>query len=1128
MSQFFLRRLCASLCLLTAVASAAPAESGGASGPAVEQLVLRPEGAFWFDGLDFTLVHFTPAWATTPQGQAKREDGYPRQTGGEWETSGLLAVRGVAEPISYSQRMIPVDGHAFRVAYVATHPEGVTTQEFVVQVSLPLEQSAGRAVVVDGKARVLPQVFSARHIISEPELRRRTLTLPSATGTIEISGVFGLLVQDQRAWSQDGGYTVRIRFDVPDNRLVRSGLELDIRHAPWRSEPVSIRAQANRGFHDEIAGDGRGGWTDQGPVNDLSALPSGPLNAAGVAFDILDADGNGGRAALVLGRAGKHGVPQAATVPVGGKPVWKNLYLLHAGAWMPKNTAPAGRLRVRYADGSENTFEVRTGRDIGNWWSPVALPNGAVGWTGENASSPLVGLYVSRFPLEAKPLAEARLEAEGDTLWMVAGVSGSPDELVPFHPTLPFTATEGPEWARFDHQVTIEPGGVFDFSSLTDAPAGKYGPITVTPAGHFEFANRPGERARFWGVNLCFSANYLEPDEAEMLAKRLAASGYNSARLHHFDRDLSAKDKPSHELDPAQLDKLDHLFAALKRHGLYVNIDLFTSRRFDAGQMAALGIDPDYEVAAQFKALMPISDAAFEDWSTYAKNLLTHRNPHTGLIWAEDPALIGICPVNEDPVQVWMDRAPGVRKRYDALFATWWENAANRDKTAGDRAAGFNLFVHERQIASDARMRGFLRSLGAKAPLTGVNFQSTQALTFVREGYDYVDNHQYWDHPTFPGKKWELPNRFSQTSAVKSAAPAPRGLMATRVWGKPYTVTEFNFVRPNRYRAEGGVFMPAYAALQDWDALYNFDYASHRASILKPGTAGTFSIANDPIGLLADRVAALVFRRGDIEAAKGAVGYAVRTPDAFGVQEKDFPPAFSRLGLVTRIGSGTAAPGEQLKRHGLDAVVVGPGASAGDDPRVLPADNTLPRRLAAAGAIPAASVDEAGTRYVSDTGQIELSTDVGALKVVTPRSELFVLPAGRDLQGGRVAVKNGRVFGTVSVVSVDGKPLGESARVLVMHLTDALASGTSFAHRDRTLLESRGGLPYLIESGDAEILLRLDAGKQWTAWVVDATGRRVREAPLVARDGGWVLAASTVSGKDTQVAYELAAVKSAP
>ena len=67
-----------------------------------------------------------------------------------------------------------------------------------------------------------------------------------------------------------------------------------------------------------------------------------------------------------------------------------------------------------------------------------------------------------------------------------------------------------------------KPGSVLDFSFLNgnDAPAGKYGRITVDQNGHFTAG---GKRFRFIGTNLCFDAQFLEKAEAEKLASELAA-----------------------------------------------------------------------------------------------------------------------------------------------------------------------------------------------------------------------------------------------------------------------------------------------------------------------------------------------------------------------------------------------------------------------------------------------------------------------------------------------------------------------------------------------------------------------------------------------------------------------------
>jgi hypothetical protein len=106
----------------------------------------------------------------------------------------------------------------------------------------------------------------------------------------------------------------------------------------------------------------------------------------------------------------------------------------------------------------------------------------------------------------------------------------------------PVTITAGDDWIPLDEtSLEIVPGSALDFSGFLDAPAGKYGRV-VTTGGHFGF-ERGLKPQRFWGVNLGFSANYLEKAEADQLAERLARLGYNSvrsqeARALYHDRPL--------------------------------------------------------------------------------------------------------------------------------------------------------------------------------------------------------------------------------------------------------------------------------------------------------------------------------------------------------------------------------------------------------------------------------------------------------------------------------------------------------------------------------------------------------------------------------------------------------------
>src|SRR5690606_19365844 len=71
-----------------------------------------------------------------------------------------------------------------------------------------------------------------------------------------------------------------------------------------------------------------------------------------------------------------------------------------------------------------------------------------------------------------------------------------------------FPLASGPDWTPLAPSLDIAPGGVFDFSRQAglDAPAGRHGHLVATPAGRFEFEDRPGQRVRFWGVNLTYEA----------------------------------------------------------------------------------------------------------------------------------------------------------------------------------------------------------------------------------------------------------------------------------------------------------------------------------------------------------------------------------------------------------------------------------------------------------------------------------------------------------------------------------------------------------------------------------------------------------------------------------------------
>ena len=74
---------------------------------------------------------------------------------------------------------------------------------------------------------------------------------------------------------------------------------------PQNFTMVDLKPYVNRGFDDDAAGDGLGGWTDQGAINDMSCYTDrGRVNYLGIPFDIIEPNDNGGKSALLCFRLG--------------------------------------------------------------------------------------------------------------------------------------------------------------------------------------------------------------------------------------------------------------------------------------------------------------------------------------------------------------------------------------------------------------------------------------------------------------------------------------------------------------------------------------------------------------------------------------------------------------------------------------------------------------------------------------------------------------------------------------------------------------------------------------------------------------------------------------------------------
>ncbi|MCQ2390753.1 MAG: hypothetical protein MJ240_04965 [Kiritimatiellae bacterium] len=679
----------------------------------------------------------------------------------------------------------------------------------------------------------------------------------------------------------------------------------------------------------------------------------------------------------------------------------------------------------------------------------------------------------------------------------------------------PVTVAASPEWVPLSVRPFIEPGSALDFSSFrgTDSPAGCHGRV-VARGDHFEFEGKPGLAQRFYGVNLCFSANYVDKAAADRLAAQLARVGYNAVRFHHHDNGLCAGADRT-ELEPEQAKKLDGLIAACIANGLYMTTDLFVSRQVP---WSAIGEHRDGFIEMQeFKELVQAHEGAYRNFIAFARSFLNHGNVYTGRRNADEPALAWLSFVNEGNLgnmdMTYMARNPCFAEKYAAWTRVKraaqperWKNATGKlpkslyDKTDPE-VPFYELFLQELETQFAVRVTKFLREeVKSRQLTTNMNcwrYPSTLQLPRTMN-YDFVDDHFYVDHPEFLCKSWALPSRCPNINPLVGRSQGVPSLTFRRVLNRPFTVSEYNYAAPGRYRGVGGIVCGAMAALQGWAGLWRFDWSGDALGVQSPEkkVIGYFDMAGDPLSMAAERASICLFLRRDLEGLKPVYGVAV-------------PPAVltTPAGAVAPLACDWNWAAWQAKIGNVVAdAMPTEWRSAGPYPQALKKPDVAVR----------ADLDglAVGGGFVSVDGA------QGTFAVQTPRTCGVFGEPGRH-EAGALSCVIEQTAATIWVSALDSEPVSSSRRLLLTHLTDMQNSDCRYADEERKVLLDWGHLPHVVRAGRAQVAIRLD-GASYAVYVLGTDGRRRREITATCEAGTLRFVADVAQDRaDASFLYEI-------
>jgi hypothetical protein len=452
-------------------------------------------------------------------------------------------------------------------------------------------------------------------------------------------------------------------------------------------------------------------------------------------------------------------------------------------------------------------------------------------------------------------------------------------------------AQDASNWYAFQPAEDVGPS-VIGMESWLDAPAGNHGGVRMV-GDHFEFANGGGP-VKFWGVNL--GNTDCEPDKA--LGEKWAAShakyGINCVRLHKFIGPSGpggaggsgiGDPNDSTKFTPEGLDRLDYFTSQLKKHGIYYGWSwVYEHEVRPADKAHLLAYD---EIVAAGKSTTGVPLFIGEDVQdlriSMLTNLLAHKNPYTGLTYAEDPALSYIEFENEDCIFFYtfgaysqkLNLLPTYKKAFnqkfsrylkakykdqDGLVKAWGDKALNayeaKDESLDQetimvqgnpwfaspeglaqakglgterRILDTEAFLYEVQSAYYGKFKKAIQTAGYQGPLVGSCWTSPagvpQYLNLLTDAnVGIIDRHTYFGGQTQGYQP--KPGKFDKSSQldVPGSGMLSSGLL--QVKDHPFTVSEWTTVFPNEWVMESPAIFAAYGmGLQGWDGSYEF--ASH-------------------------------------------------------------------------------------------------------------------------------------------------------------------------------------------------------------------------------------------------------------------------------------------------------------
>jgi hypothetical protein len=324
----------------------------------------------------------------------------------------------------------------------------------------------------------------------------------------------------------------------------------------------------------------------------------------------------------------------------------------------------------------------------------------------------------------------------------------------------------------------------------------------------------------------------------------------------------------------------------------------------------------------------------------------------------------------------------------------------------------------------------------------------------------------------FPHKQWDPADwRIANTAMVEDPEGGTLpGLARYRIAAKPYTVSEYNHPAPNDFQAETVPILAAFAAMQDWDGFYLFDYGTDRG---ENRIANWFAVDANPAKMALLPAAACLFMRNDIGLANEELRLrlpAENAPALIGWNRQDIAPVWEAAGV-----------------HNLDSLNHRLSVS------LTAAKRTDPIRFdehSASEFVQPAAVHSPISWKPSDDKSV-FKADSGYSKVMVG----FLGGQTSAVSGWQVLTSESeRNFAALTLTALDNKPIDHSYSILLTAASGVGNAGMRW-NAERTSVGDKWGAGPPVADGVAASVSIHTLVTSATVYALDGTGKRMGTVP---------------------------------